>query len=1031
MTRPSRQFIYKVFYFVLLLIALAVIVLSIIISQLELDDYRQELEQTLSKVLDQPVSIGSGSLTYQRGIALGLYDLRIGPPEAPLIVVPRLAATLQIKPLLDGKFVFDRVLVDSPKLQIWLPVAKHPGQGNTHELLNKLGIGILTIENAELHIYQRSAKETRLLLHLENLFLALTGWEEGKSGRLTINGQYIQAQQPADFTIELSLPTSTDPRHWRSENFHCQLSVQNFSTALLPKTTDGEVPKSVDFLVSLDGTPAAGAILQSRLFDHTSREKLLNFNGIWQSSKEQELLSQLSGTILGLPLSGEFKLQRQQQTHLLTGRIGSEPTDLTREILTRWDSRDTGRLLSGKLKKLSLSLKKQWDADQAPVGMPQISAELAIAALEWETPKRQQLQEFAADLRLKERQLLLKNGRIVIGNQPIHFAGRVDGLFQQPTLDLQLSAKPKLAFLSQQLGLAENWKLTGQAPVTLRLHGAVGEPDFRLDLNLTAAGLALDKLLQKPAGQTAGLQLEGSLGGQRLKVDRAELQLGAVKLSGKGSFPLNKVEQTFRFDLEEFDLAKLQRQSPLLKRLKLVGKARLSLERQKSGLQGKLQLADVGAHLFHIVGDLNHTTGAIQFDQQGLNFSNLKASLGRSPLTVSGKLDSWKDPQLKLNIQGSKVRAQDLIFRNQQLTLYDLDAKLRVTASDLFFDSIKVRLEEATLATVSGKIANFKDPQTILDIQSERADILAVIKLFIGPPKGPHLTQRKDYKPLIINVRADKGTLGGLRFTEATGTITDHLGIFTIFPLRFKSGPGYCFSRVEIDRTQKNGLLKVSGHAEDLDASVLHEDIFLRRGLVSGRLRGDFYLEGKPGEDFWPTARGGIHLQLKNGTLRKFRGLAQVFSILNVSQLFSFKLPDMDDEGMPFDLLEGSIRVADGLMTTQDMHIVSEAMNMSLVGTKNLIEDSVDFDLAVMPLRTVDKVITNIPIAGWILTGEEQALVSAQFKIRGPSENPAVTAVPISSVSDTVFGILKRTIGLPIKLIKDIDNLFNKTPKKK
>jgi uncharacterized protein YhdP len=273
--------------------------------------------------------------------------------------------------------------------------------------------------------------------------------------------------------------------------------------------------------------------------------------------------------------------------------------------------------------------------------------------------------------------------------------------------------------------------------------------------------------------------------------------------------------------------------------------------------------------------------------------------------------------------------------------------------------------------------------------------------------------------------------LGGLRFTEAQGTISDHRGILSIYPLSFKSGPGYCYARVEIDRNQEHGLLKVSGHAEDLDASVLHEDIFLKRGLVSGRLRGDFYLQGQPGDNFWPTAQGGIYLQLKDGTLRKFRGLAQVFSILNVSQLFALKLPDMDVEGMPFDLLEASVLVGEGLMTTKDLRVASEAMNMSLVGTKNLLEDSVDFDLAVMPLGTVDKVITKIPIAGWILAGEEKALITAQFKIKGPSETPEVTAVPITAVSETLFGIIKRTVGLPFKLIKDIDTLFKTEPQKK
>jgi len=165
--------------------------------------------------------------------------------------------------------------------------------------------------------------------------------------------------------------------------------------------------------------------------------------------------------------------------------------------------------------------------------------------------------------------------------------------------------------------------------------------------------------------------------------------------------------------------------------------------------------------------------------------------------------------------------------------------------------------------------------------------------------------------------------------------------------------------------------------------------------------------------------------------LRKFRGLARVFSLLNVSQIFAGKLPDMDKDGMPFTLMEGSIRIADGRAETEDLFITSEAMNMSLIGSKSLIDGSLNFNLGVMPLRTVDKVITSIPIAGWVLAGKDKALLTAHFKIEGNSEEPKVTPVPISSVSKTVFGIFKRTLGLPEKLVKDIGTIFKEEPEKK
>lgn len=1018
----------------MLLAAVLVVAAAIFISQLDLDDYRQELEQELGDILELPVKIGRAALTYRQGLALELDDLRIGSAERPLVEVPQLTAILQVRPLLDGQFVFEKVLVERPKLQIWLQSAQRPERGATQDLLSWLGIRILTVEDAELVVHQQLEQQNRQLLHLQELYLVLTGWESGKTGQLVINGQYQQARQPAEFTIELGLPSSTDPEHWRNENIRSRLSVQNLSTELLPKLPGNALPSSIDLFANLDGIPAAGARVQATVRSHSDREELLELSGNWQSSTTEEILTQLTGPLLGLPIKADLKLERQERGQRLTGQIDSAATPLTPKLLANWQIPQADKLQAGQLKQLSLAVTQQWPAGGEPTGQPQLAAALKLSGLQWNSPQLRHIQDFSIELSLTEQQLIIKDALAVADGHRIHLTGQIDTPFAQPTLNLNLSAKPQLALFKQQLALPDDWQLTGEGAISLQLKGAAQEPIYRLDLNLTGADLTLGKLLQKPAGQTAKLQAEGLFDKTQLEIDKVRLQLNDVKLSGEGLFPLKNVGQTFLFDLDEFELAQLQQLSPLLQKLQLVGKAHLFLDRQQNGIQANLRLAEVGAHLFYIVNDLQRTSGEIQFDQQGLSFSNLNATLGESPLMVSGELESWENPQLKFQVKGDKVRAQDLIFRNQQLTLYDLDGRLRVTASDLYFDEVKVRLEEATLATVKGKVADFSDPQTILDIESTEADILAVIKLFIGPDKRPasqQPPQHKDYKPLVINVKADQGTLGGLRFEQAQGTITDHQGIFSIYPLSFKSGPGYCFARVEIDRTREHGLLKVSGHAEDLDASVLHEDVFLKRGLVSGRLRGDFYLEGEPGDNFWPTARGGIYLQLKDGALRKFRGLAQVFSILNVSQLFALKMPDMAEEGMPFDLLQGSIRVADGLMTTKDLHIVSEAMNMALVGTKNLIEDSVDFDLSVMPLRTVDKVITSIPVAGWVLTGDEKALLSAQFKIKGPGENPEVTAVPISTVSGTLFGIIKRTVGLPYKLIKDIDALFKTEPQKK
>ncbi len=392
--------------------------------------------------------------------------------------------------------------------------------------------------------------------------------------------------------------------------------------------------------------------------------------------------------------------------------------------------------------------------------------------------------------------------------------------------------------------------------------------------------------------------------------------------------------------------------------------------------------------------------------------------MGESPFVVDGVFSNWSNPLLILDLNGKKARAQDLVFSSRQLNLYDLTGQLRIDAKSISFSPVNVRLEDDTVASVNGK-ATFINPLVDLNISAERVDVLDIINLFSGDKEKYGGGNKKGKEvPLHIKVSAKQGTIGGLKFKNATGLITGKNNRLTVYPLKFENGKGWCDSRIEYDFIDPIAPLKISGHAENIDASVIHQDVFEKRALVSGLLNGNFYIEGNPGNDlFWHEAKGGIHLQIKDGTLRKFHVLAKVFSLLNVSQIFKGKLPDMNNEGMPFTLLSGSAQIGGGLTKIDDFKITGVAMNLSAVGTSDLINDTMDFTLGVMPLQTVDKIISAIPLAGWILTGEDKALITAHFKIEGSSDDPKVTAIPISSVSKTVFGIFKRTFGLPGKVV--------------
>lgn len=1028
----SARILVRTFYILLIICATLMTALILFLSQINLDDYRLSLEKQLSSALNQPVTIGHGSLTYSRGLALELEQLQIGSAKLPQVTVPRLLATLKIIPLIDRKLILDQVQIDSPQINLTYPPPDGlPEKGTSHQLFNSLGISNLSVHNAKVTVYQSHADTKIKRLEIENLHAMLQGWQPNESGHLVVSAKI--PKQNADILLKTKLPASVDPQVWRQESHDLNLEIRRVSTDKLPKIKGQNYPESIDLVIAMHGAPISGTQLSVKLTDAKTDENLFSVAGIWTSTEDQDALTELTGTLLGVPLKGELYSLRHPDKNYLGGRFGAQDIQLSSKLLQKWRVPQAEKLIQGDLDQFTIMVEKTWESGTEITGMPRIDTEITLTSLDWSIPELKQLQDFSVELSLTNNNLSIKDGILVFGGEPIEFAGKINSIFMKPQIGMSIQFSPQLDKIADSINGLRVLEISGNSPGSLKLTGPLFSPDFKFKADLSPIELSHRWLFQKKNTEAASIDVSGSLSRHRIDITQANLTLGENIVSGSGFLDRNSSPSlSYHISIDPIRLDSLTPYSPLLKRIQLKGAVSLSLEQENTIFQGRMDLDNVGAHMTHVIADLRKTTGTAQIDRNGIRFSGLKASLGESEFNINGLLSDWKSPLLSLNIQADKVRAQDIIFPNRKRILTDLNGHLRIDGGGIYFAPINVRLKDDTIARVSGSVTNFSDPLVDLEIQAETVNVLDVIDLFNGPRQNKTNKKSFNLKPVMIKVSAKKGTLGGLHFKKASGLIKDHNNLFTLFPLRFENGDGWCQARVEFDHLNSAAPLRISGHVEGIDASVLHQDIFDRPGLITGILNGDFYLEGTPHNNtFWHSAKGAIYLTVKQGVLRKFSGLAKVFSLLNVSQIFAGKLPDMDNEGMPFSLLEGNAEIGQGKITTKDLAITSESMNLSMVGSQDLINDQIDFTLGVMPLRTVDKVITKIPIAGWILAGENKALLTAHFKIEGPSEEPQVSAIPIDSVSKTVFGIFKRTLGLPGKLVKDVGSLFKQDPEKK
>lgn len=1022
----------RIFVTLLLIVLIAAALLLLYLSRLELEEYRHTIEQRLSSALQQPVSIGSGSLKFRQGLAIELYRVEVGSDKEIHFQIPQISATLSLLPLLNKKIIFNDVEILGAKINLsQLP----QGTGSMPPLsLQESGyhteIRMLTLRHAELQIHSDSAAE-KPLLRLSNLHAIIYNWQPQQTSQLVISGRETESR--ANFVLETMLPP-LNGKNWRDLELKAELQIGRFQQPTQVHGVRAALPQSGRVNLTVEGVPAHGAAVAVTASRAGSSTPLIRADGTWISTRQAEQLEHVAGRLFGFPVSGHLSLEHYPRRQLFA-QLESCDLPITADNFTGIDLiGDTG-FVQGSLDHLLVRLEHQWSTTQSADRPLQIDGHFKLSDISWQQSHAWSIQQIEADLALSKSILTLSDLKMITDLGTVNVEGQVHDIFNNQTFQLQATSSPLLERLLAEVKLPDDWQVQGSVPLVLDINGPVTQPSFSLRADLYNSRINLDQHYRKPPEHPSAVSLTGSLlQYKQVELSRFDIHLEPLRVSGQATLkPWDEVPSA-RITTDEIALADLATINRTFNRLQLAGQAKAELQFSTDEWQGDLLLTDGGAHLTSLIGDLNKVHGKVSIDQSGLRFDDLPANLGESSFTVSGVMEGWLDPTLKLDVSAATVRAQDLVFRNPQLTLHNLRGRLEIDRHAIRFDPVSVTLEDSTQATVSGRVNDFSRPRTDLSIHSERANVLDIINLFRNPtaPSQNVIPDDSAQEPITIRVTAREGNLSGMRFTNARTTIIDDNGVLSVYPLTFESGGGWSRAKVEYNRHEPQAPLKVSGHINGVDASIIHQDLFDRPGLIRGRLTGDFFLTGDPGSGtFWHHAGGGLFFQVQNGTLRKFRGLAQVFSLLNVSQIFTGSLPDMDREGMPFNLMEGSARISNGTLQTDDLKITGEAMNMSLVGRQNLAEETVDMVLGVMPLRTVDKIVSAIPLAGWVLAGEDRAVLTAYFRIEGASENPSVTAVPVDSISNTVLGVFKRTFGLPEKMFRDLGSFLQPAPAKK
>jgi uncharacterized protein YhdP len=404
--------------------------------------------------------------------------------------------------------------------------------------------------------------------------------------------------------------------------------------------------------------------------------------------------------------------------------------------------------------------------------------------------------------------------------------------------------------------------------------------------------------------------------------------------------------------------------------------------------EGEIRLKGMSLRHREIPVPLSQIQGSFSITPEQIRFDELEGKVGDSPITVSGTL-----------FRGSSSSA---------------------------ISSQKV--DKGSALPESGRRLSFQISSAQLDL-----DALFPKKEGTSPTSFKKMRDWLSSWSMDGKVQIDEGRYRSLQYKDLKGEMKTIDGTLFIHPFQFKSNGGDFWGEGWIKPTEKGIRMEIKPHFSNMEVKAFIRTLFEKgeedRVMISGRVYIDKTELRGEGDDFQKMKEsldGGLRLEFENGVIERFNILSKIFSILNVSQLLKGRLPDLKTKGLPYHQISGDFYVKEGVASTDDFLVDSDAMRITLIGKVDLGKNLIDARIGVHPLVTIDTILSSIPIAGYILTGKDKGFISYFYEVKGNLDDPKIEAVPFKIVEESTWGIIKRLLGTPLKPFQKAPSSNNK-----
>lgn len=184
--------------------------------------------------------------------------------------------------------------------------------------------------------------------------------------------------------------------------------------------------------------------------------------------------------------------------------------------------------------------------------------------------------------------------------------------------------------------------------------------------------------------------------------------------------------------------------------------------------------------------------------------------------------------------------------------------------------------------------------------------------------------------------------------------------------------------------------------------------------LIEGPFQLNAALQHEHGR--WTSGKAALHSP--GGSIKRLTLLSKVFSILNVTDIFSDTgLQDLGQTGFKYSSLDIESSIKDGRLLIDQAVIKGDGLTLFARGDLKLDTMEIDMTLLISPFKTMDRLIASVPVLGKAIVGKNTALVTIPFGVSGFLPDPNIEILPAQAVSESILNLVANTLKLPFTIL--------------